>query len=380
MIKLITEPVDNVIIGFEYTDHKTYKTDILVDDIEFFAKYDVSDLSKRKLKINEKNEIERVGLSDSEKIPLSTKISLLTSQSNDNISLASETEDDTILKEYSKYSTKYINEFKNSILANLKKLDESVSPIYYSSIVLLIKDENRYLKEWLTYHFPLVDHIYIYDNGDKEQVSEITETLNTEEQGKITIQLFTDGYVDVQTDAYNDFLERYGSETRWVAFIDSDEFVTVTSEKTINDILKEKEDYTEIRMSFVEYNANGLITYEDKPVQERFTTENNRYANLYHKEFVQPVRVDHMNTHHAIYEFKNEYTRYTDKNKEYFYVKHYYTKSYEEWKMKMGRGSSDPNCLKKFGEFFYYNPDLLYLRNNDEVINQEYTANNTETK
>ena len=47
------------------------------------------------------------------------------------------------------------------------------------------------------------------------------------------------------------------------------------------------------------------------------------------------------------------------------YIKHYYTKSYEEWLWKINRGSCDSRCLKKYNEFFWYNPDLQNLYNHD---------------
>lgn len=44
---------------------------------------------------------------------------------------------------------------------------------YYSSVIMVIKHENRYLKEWLDWHLSLgFDHIYLYDNGTEEKVIE----------------------------------------------------------------------------------------------------------------------------------------------------------------------------------------------------------------
>ena len=85
----------------------------------------------------------------------------------------------------------------------------------YSSLCLIIRDENKYLKEWLMHHLPLTDHIYIYDNGAKEDASDITSTLPKPVQSKITVIPYKDGYEHIQEEAYKHFLENHGSEKIW---------------------------------------------------------------------------------------------------------------------------------------------------------------------
>lgn len=52
-------------------------------------------------------------------------------------------------------------------------------------------------------------------------------------------------------------------------------------------------------------------------------------------------------------------------------VDHYYTKSYEEWLNKIKRGSCDPYYSRKYDEFFEYNPEMEYCRENTYPV-QEY--------
>lgn len=401
MLKINYEPVDGVIYGYEETDKKRYKTDLLVDIIDFFSKYTIDDVVSHKLRINSDGDIEKIPITNTESDPYFVRITekrdqLVQKQNEYNAlqdqetSIASLSENGETQSEKESQMSEIYSEMMSIIndihimemeyderLTEYKKekyseLDSSITPLYYSSLCLLIKNENIYLNEWLTYHLPLVDHIYIYDNGDQENVQTVVDTFSEDYKNKITIVLFNDSYEDLQTEAYNHFLKNYGEQTRWVSFIDSDEFIELDSDMSINDILREKTSFTEVQLKFVEYNANGLINYENKPVRERFVTECNTYAYLYHKEFVQPVRVDHMSTHYPIYEDIDN--KYIDDTKSLFHISHYYTKSYEEWKMKMNRGSSDPNCLKKFDEFFLYNSDLLYLRDEENNKNQGYNA------
>lgn len=52
-------------------------------------------------------------------------------------------------------------------------------------------------------------------------------------------------------------------------------------------------------------------------------------------------------------------------------VDHYYTKSYEEWKAKIGMGTCDPIFNRKYADFFLYNPDMEYCRE-DITAEQKY--------
>ena len=246
----------------------------------------------------------------------------------------------------------------------------------YSSLCLIIRDENKYLKEWLMHHLPLTDHIYIYDNGAKEDASDITSTLPKPVQSKITVIPYKDGYEHIQEEAYNHFLENHGSETNWCAFIDSDEFISVDCSKTIQKILAEKERFNEVRMYWVEYGADGRVHYDSRPVQERFQTpaKGDGVRIRMYKSFIKTSKAQRMISHFPVFNPEDRLCCRDDKM-ELFHIRHYYTKSFEEWKEKMHRGSSNPHCLKNFDEFFAYNPDMAYLKDKENSFhNQTYNA------
>lgn len=243
--------------------------------------------------------------------------------------------------------------------------------MYYSSVCLLIKDENRYLEEWIQWHLNLgFDHIYIYDNGSKESVQDIVKDNN-----KITVIDWHGSFENVQEDAYNHFLKHYGKETHWVNFIDSDEFIRlVDSTQKINDFLYQYENYAVVFVSFIEYNANKKIQYEDRPVKERFTEVVHLCDGIYHKDFIQPKYIERMDRHYpCLSGNKNTIFKNKNKNIDLVIIDHYYTKSWEEWCFKIKeRGSCDPKFLKHLNEFFVYNPEMTFLRGQN--ITQKYYA------
>jgi hypothetical protein len=250
-----------------------------------------------------------------------------------------------------------------------KEEEEGMTWNYYVSACLLIRDENRYLLEWLSWHLSQgFEHIYIYDNGVNE---EVTDIIPENMKDQVTIIPWQEEYTNVQEEAYNNFLSNYGTETRWVNFIDSDEFVRMVEDTPMKAFLEACESYSIVRVDFLEYNANGLETYEDKPVRERFTQTVNVMDGIYHKDFIQCHRIDRMDRHYPMCSQRGNYT--LEDIQEQVIIDHYYTKSWEEWKQKIERGSSDPDFLKWTNEFFVYNPDMAYLKEEENQV-QEYKA------
>lgn len=258
-------------------------------------------------------------------------------------------------------------------LAENRKLDSALDCKYYSSVILLIKHENRYLKEWIDWHLQLgFDHIYIYDNGTDEKVIEVVEKYDADIQKKITVTDWSGHHNHIQQDAYNHFMENFKTETRWGLFIDSDEFLRFTDGVTINvnEFLKGYEDYTEVWGYEVEFNANGQEKYENAPVRERFTKQVDTREGFYWKNFIQVNRIDSFLMHYAYYdERKHQMFKNEQSNQDLFVIEHYYTKSWEEWQWKIKeRGGADPCYHKALKEFFEYNPEMKYLDTGEHAV------------
>ena len=256
---------------------------------------------------------------------------------------------------------------------------------YYCSICLIIRDESEYLKEWLDWHVGQgVEHFYIYDHGSKYPISEFVKTLDAELQSKITVHDFGGTHKFAQRDAYNDCLNRYKRESRWIGFIDADEMIRVKCGCTIPALLKNFESFAGLFMRWGVYDANGQTERSDKPLRERFThvtpTDIDDGAG---KTFLQAQLVQYMLTHNgypyngfdAVDEnrtpIKTADARKYDSTADLVCVDHYYTKSYEEWKAKIGRGTCDPIFNRKYADFFLYNPDMEYCRE-DITAEQKY--------
>ena len=97
----------------------------------------------------------------------------------------------------------------------------------YLSVVAIVKNEALYIEEWIEYHKLLgITRFYIYDNESTDGLKRVLnkyicngEVIYKSYPGK-TMQCF----------AYNDVINQYKYKTKYMAFIDIDEFIVVNSE------------------------------------------------------------------------------------------------------------------------------------------------------
>ncbi len=239
---------------------------------------------------------------------------------------------------------------------------------YKVSACLIIKDEGRYLPEWLAWHVEQgVEHFYIYDNGSQRPISEdIPETF----QDCCTVVDWPGPHNHPQMDAYSDCLARFSPETEWLAFIDTDEFIRVVDGTPLPDFLDGYPDADAVLAKWTVYNANGLLEDDGRPVRERFTqtTDLYPYEMPQCKSIVRASRVSVMGPHapiavrFSLYVLDENHQRRRGGTGEVpankITVDHYFTKSYSEWRAKMARGSCDPNYVRENDWFVRLNPDL----------------------
>lgn len=238
---------------------------------------------------------------------------------------------------------------------------------YYLSAVLLIRDEGEYLPEWLLWHLQHgIEHFYIYDDSRK---SPVTDFL-----GKYalycTVRDATRYHIHLQLESYVDALRRFGSETEWMAFIDTDEFLRVTNGKELPEVLKDFPFVAAVLAPWVVYNADGQITKKPGLVKDRFHKTVPWLKGMPSwKSIVRPDLVVSMAAHHpdklkdgAVMVDTNGTKRELDFSNlpsDNLVVDHYYTKSYEEWLTRLPKGSCDPFSSRKMEWFETLNPGLL---------------------
>jgi hypothetical protein len=151
-----------------------------------------------------------------------------------------------------------------------------MSPKYTLSICAIVRNEARYILEWIAYHRAIgADHFFIYDNQSTDNTTDIL--IRLEHAGLVTLIPWPDSTPAVvasglgpQVPAYNDFL-RFREETEWVAYIDVDEFIVLKAAENVKDWLLAYSDCAAVGVNWRLFGSCGHADYADGLVIERFT-------------------------------------------------------------------------------------------------------------
>ena len=247
---------------------------------------------------------------------------------------------------------------------------------YKVTACLLIKDEGRYLPEWLEWHAGQgIEHFYIYDNGSAVPVRRF---VPAEYAHRVTVVDFPPPRNHTQMDAYADCLRRFGEESEWMAFLDTDEFLRVVDGRGLAEFLAGYPEADAVLAKWVMYNANGLLEDDGRPVRERFTQVTDRYpyGMPQCKSVVRAGRVVTMGAHgpvatrHSLWVVNENHERVRqgagELPAEKLVVDHYFTRSLAEWREKLARGSCDPGYSRDDGWFWRMNPELAQFMTEEE--------------
>ena len=228
----------------------------------------------------------------------------------------------------------------------------------YLSLCAIVKNEAPYITEWIKYHFHLgVEHFYIYENESVDATLSILKKLSR--QYPITLNLIKGSIA--QAKAYKSCIKDHALESRWIAFIDVDEFIVCI--KDIKVFLKDYENYPGVVAHWYLFGSNGWTNFESKPVVERFT-KRQREVNPHIKSIVDPRRTIESYTPHAfIYTEGLAVDEHFERIKEgnpipedgscdLIQINHYATKSLEECNFRRSQPRADTGTTRNPTEFF----------------------------
>lgn len=244
------------------------------------------------------------------------------------------------------------------------------------AICAILKDEHQYLKEWVDYHLSIgIDYIYLY-----EDINSITHIDIVENYDNVFLQSL-DKFIDLnhclgkQFKLYNKFMTLYKDIIDYTFFIDIDEFVAFAEDYTIEDLIKQCDEWGGVLLPWKHYGACGHIDNPKTDVMSTYNTytkiefpKNKNTCHLLSKSFVK-MNVGKMIHHHihstakpiVSYDSEDLYTK--------CWINHYITKSWEEWCIRLFV-KGQLMTLRQLDEFFKYNPDMIHLK--DELYNKEY--------
>ena len=273
------------------------------------------------------------------------------------------------------YSTKLIKTFTMFDVGTDNKNDIIIAAI--------AKYENDYLEEWVSYHLNLgFDKIYIYDDNPDNYppISELPVIKKNRCRKVFIIKGGKDKSEYPHLPFYNSFYHTH--HFRWCFFIDVDEFITIPLNfRNIKDFLEQQhfENTDVIMFPWKYYGCNNNIKKTDKEVLKRFKKESTKgqwieEANHTHMILGKcAVRSDIKELHFECTHCPSFYFGYfvitknangflipastplVETNYNSAYIKHFFTKSVEEFVDKIARGYADCKRERPLIEFFATN-------------------------
>ena len=149
---------------------------------------------------------------------------------------------------------------------------------YDVAICGIFKDEACYLREWLEYHLIIgVDHFYLYNNFSADEFEEILAPYI--DNGIVT--LIDWPYKQAQIAAYENCINKFKDETKWIGFIDIDEFIVPKATDDIYLFLRQFDNRGSVLIYWKMYCSSGIVNRENNAlVIEDFVLSYKKYSNI----------------------------------------------------------------------------------------------------
>ena len=242
---------------------------------------------------------------------------------------------------------------------------------YNVSICAIFKNEASYLREWLEFnHLVGIDHFYMYNNNSEDDYEIVLKPYI--DKGWVTLVHWP--HNQKQMESYMDCIEKYSKDTKWLGFIDIDEFIVPKSTDNIYDFLKNFENRGSVNIYWRLYGTSGLMDRDlNGLVTEDFTVcwpkycdigkcfyntafsfnQNSKKRSCLHHRFwanykghdIPPVNI----FGHVCVGGRN----IADSANFPIQINHYFTKSYKEYAMKRAKGDVYFKINPHDEEYFY---------------------------
>jgi len=127
---------------------------------------------------------------------------------------------------------------------------------YGISVCQIFKDEAPYLREWIEYHRLIgVEHFYLYDNNSTDGYESVLSPYI--ERG--IVNLIPWPRQAAQVAAYEDCIRRFKDESRWIGFLDVDEFVVPVAARSFPEFLKRFSNRPAVLLYWRFFGSDGRI-------------------------------------------------------------------------------------------------------------------------
>jgi hypothetical protein len=222
----------------------------------------------------------------------------------------------------------------------------------YLAIAANYRDEAPYLREWIEFHLLVgIERFFLNDNLSEDDHLDVLAPYI--EDGTVVVHEQPDLPI-----GYRELLKQHRGDARWIAFIDSDEFLFSPTGRQLPELLREYEQWPAVGVNRYTFGTSGHRTKPEGLAIESFVRRSPDPSSI--KSIVDPTRTRRILNPHAFSYADDAFA--VDENKqpidgwfttpftaERLRINHYWTRSLEECDAKRWRvrGTNPPQPWRK---------------------------------
>lgn len=226
------------------------------------------------------------------------------------------------------------------------------------AMCLIVKNDELDILEWIEYHNRLgCSKFYIFDHNSTIPMRSVIESHIESGLVRYENNAFSE-VANPQLHVYNRCLKEFGSRHKFIAFLDSDEFIVVVNKsQSIPDVLKKYENYGGLALNWKLFGSSGHVSRPPGGILENYHMCGD---NFHIKTIANPKFTVRSGGNPHEFRYKpgyfavdTNYTRVTGPfNPKIFatpdpvvysvmYINHYNLKSREDYARKVAKGKAD---------------------------------------
>lgn len=227
---------------------------------------------------------------------------------------------------------------------------------YFLSAFVRVKNEGRFLPEWVAYNIGLgVEHFYVYNNGSSDGTELLLEPMI--DSGVVTLIDWPSSPIYPSADLH--FFEHFGRDSTWVAVFDPDEFLVEAGDRQLVQLLRSSARTPAIGFNWRYYGSSGHDQLPQGLIVENFQACD-PHLDHHVKVILQPSKLRRLRNPHNNYYELGKLARTPNGSAVHasfaatenlpahdFWLNHYVYRSREDYTRKATQGFADK---KKFGE------------------------------
>jgi len=256
----------------------------------------------------------------------------------------------------------------------------------YLSVCAMYRDQAEYLSEWIEFHRLVgAERFFLYDNLSRDDHRKVLEPYI--EQGIVTLNDWPKPFFPVKEGmikAYEHCLEEYGASSRWIAFIDIDEFLFSPTGRLVSELLVDYERWPAVAVNWAMFGTSGHRSKPPGLVIENYLQRTNRAGiSRAFKSIVDPSRVARTGNPH-FFRYREGWA--VDENGEplkfsggktesvsfsKLRINHYWSKSEEECRKKFDlweAGGGTAGGKPRRWEFFEAQAEMLNEQRDETIL------------